>query len=70
MSEKEKEKKEKICPLTTNSGKPVKCHRENCALWIQIKKLLTNPCLELHYEGCGLIAKVPWELTKEEDLKE
>jgi len=64
----EREEK-KICPLMTREIKPVKCRRAKCALWIRIEKPLANPFYKLRYEGCGLIARVPWELVKKEENK-
>ena len=53
----------------TREIKPVKCRRAKCALWIRIEKPLANPFYKLRYEGCGLIARVPWELVKKEETK-
>lgn len=55
-----------------------KCDRENCQIWVNViqnrivqagQTKFADPDYEYHFQGCGLLQVVPWELVKKEGEK-
>ena len=55
--------KAKFCPLSRDAlGRLHLCVREDCQLWIKVSKKNDIGSAILDYEGCGLIATIPWRV--------
>ncbi len=59
---------DKLCPLAAaaNPHETSRCLGEKCACYIAIDKAQKKAAEpETHlYEGCGLVARIPWNLAK------
>ena len=67
----------KVCPFAAANPQQENsdCLGDACACYVKMYKpcLIPSEHCEIEffyrYKGCGLVAHVPWELVKREDLK-